>query len=116
MRSHSPPEMRRSYAYAVDAAIGRPEPRCISLDDWVPPQIPRALPAPSMRCDPLTVDIMDHNFVAFHSCLREYMMDEYGLLRHSLAVDLHDAISPAISFRDTPQALVDDGGPRADVT
>lgn len=94
--------MPGSFAHAVEVHT-TPSQAYIDLDTWAKR---RALLWP--RPQPEDVDLMDSNFVAFHSSLKRMMQLTHGLLVQSTAFDLHEAIAPCCTFADMDDSSSED--------
>lgn len=95
--------MTSTYARAINASQEFPTAKVIAINRWVPPKVLNDSPANEVAGHSTTAgvnqpDILDHAFLVFHGCLRDYMMDKYGVMADSEAFDLHAAIVPCITM------------------
>lgn len=99
-----------TYARAIHARKEEPSVQFVDLSEWNAPQLKQPV---QRRCtsERYTPDLLDCDFIAFHRCLREYMMDKFGLLGDSEAFDLHSAIAPCIVLFDEADDTVNVDAP-----
>ena len=96
-----------SYARAINKTRAVTGPVLISIDDWSPPKVSIDGDAPARAHiveahgqPPVDlVDMLDSAFMTFHRDLREFMVSKHGVMAHSEAFDLHEAVVPCITLR-----------------
>lgn len=96
-----------SYARAINKSRAATGPVLVDIEDWALPkvsiddEVPTRAPKDEARglshADML--DMLDSAFMTFHRDLREYMVSEHGVMVHSEAFDLHEAVAPCITLR-----------------
>lgn len=103
----------KTYARAIHTRKVEPGTNLVELAEWDAARLRQRTDHRRKPTERSAPDLLDFDFVAFHRCLRQYMMDEYGLLGDSEAFDLHAAIAPCIVFlsdeSDDTQAANTDG-------
>jgi hypothetical protein len=100
-----------TYARAIDSRAEAPGTRSVGIEEWTPPHALAAADRVNRNDRRHHPDILDNDFITFHRCLREFMMDEYGLLSESEAFHLHEAIAPCITLDTEVDGVAPDSVP-----
>ena len=66
--------------------------KVVAVEEWTRPRLAAESPA-VVRPVSQIPDMLDSAFVDFHRGLKEYMMDTYGLMGSSEAIDLHTVVA-----------------------
>ena len=77
--------------------------KTVSIEEWKKPCL-QIVPDTHTLARPGSPipDMLDSVFVDFHRELKEYMMDTYGLMGSSEAVDLHTVIARHVTIAPDP--------------